>query len=256
VTGAYANGHEEYSYLLAGHDSRFMRWFMLSLALHAAVAGALWLESRLIDAPQLRREKAMMVQPARWGELERPKQWLPRKTPTPELPKPEAVKVTPTPNTPAPKVEKKQTDPKSQANSEQARRDRMAKALEKVKASADDAKYGDPRGLKGAALDNAIAVLGSAYAAQLRDVFRDNWNVPSVIPEAELKQLSCKILLKIDRSGKIVQQKLESGSGNQHFDSSALKAVKTTVQVPLPDDVLRDIVFREGILINFSWLED
>ena len=150
---------------------------------------------------------------------------------------------------------KKEEEEKRKAvKDRKARKDRMKNALRKIK---NDYKSwdGSPDGVKGSLSAEAVQVLGSQYAAELREAFRDNFSVPEVIPDKDYENLKTKILIKIDRSGRIIDNNVTRGSGNSIFDSAALKAVKLTKQVPLPDELLQNLVFKEGIIINFYWKE-
>lgn len=233
-----------HSYFLAEGDRRVVTWLAFSLAAHFAFFAFAWWETQRPREPlQLCRE-AIMVQPVAWAPEERPKHLLPRKDAPLEnmAANADSIKVEPNPAKPE----------KSDAMKRAERRDRMQAALERMRTK-NPAIHGGPNGIRGGISSRALQVLGSVYAARLRDVFKARWAVPSVISENELKSLRCKILVKIDLTGKIIKHKLIEESGNQQFDSSALAAVKLTPEVPLPDEVLQDLVFQEGILINFLW---
>ncbi len=242
---------EPKNYYLQDTDRRWTVFVAVSLVFHILLFSfGYWLQRR-VEPHRMLHRNAIMVQTVRWAPDVREKHWLPRLEPTTtDPPKPEALKVTPNPNNPTPteKAEK----PEDKAQSAKERRAAMRQALEKIR-NRYDSWDGSPTGSKEALSPRAMQVLGSVYAAQLRDVFSSRWVLPSVIPKDELRRLNCKILVKIDRTGKIVHHKLEQGSGNTQFDASAMTAVKRTPVVPLPDEMLRSLVFREGILIHFKW---
>ncbi len=243
------------TYFLADTQNRVVPFLVVSILAHIAFFGFAWWESRRIDDEGLLYKKAIMVQPVRWAPEVRPEHWMPRLEPTaPEAEaKAEPLKLKPNPNTPV-ETKAPEKPEKSSAQKTKERERRMAKALDRVR-NKFNSWDGSPDGVKGAPSSRAVQILGSVYAGQLAELFRANFNVPRVIPEDELKRLTCKILIKIDRSGALVKHQLMEGSGNALFDSSAMRAVKITPRVPLPDDMLKKLVFSQGILINFSWKE-
>ncbi len=243
----------EHSYFLSAQRNRYVPWLLISFLLHVLLFGLAWMETRRMQAPNLVHQTAIMVQPVRWAPEERPEHWLPRVEATPEPAKPEAVKVSPNPETPKKKPDPPKKEPKKEPPKKdpKQRKTAMNKALEKIRNNYNSWD-GSPNGVKGAPSARALQILGSVYAGQLREVFSSHWTVPKVISERDLEHLTCKILVKIDRTGTISGHKLVTSSGNAQFDSSAMRAVKLTPKVPLPDEMLRDVVFNDGILINFS----
>jgi colicin import membrane protein len=245
------------TYVLTDQDNRWVTWIAVSLLLHAAVFGFFWwLSQRPVKPPV--RDHAIMVQPVAWAPQKRPEHWLPRMqaTPEPEAVKPEVVKVTQNANAAIEsEAEKKKREEEEKKRAEKERKDReqrMNAALRKIKNNYKDWD-GDPNGVKGGLSTQALAVLGNAYAIKLSQAFRTNFAVPETIPNEDVEKLKAKILVKIDSRGTIIDHKLMEGSGNAIFDSAALRAVKRTRTVPLPDDELKRIIFKDGILINFSW---
>lgn len=245
------------TYFLGSSNNRWMAWIAVSLFLHLLIFALAYFESRRVDHPDQLYQKAIMVKPVRWAPKERPKNFLPVKDvePVVEAPKPEAIKVAPNDAIKENKKIEKVKEKKPEKTAEQKRKERqlrMQRALKSIKKE-NQRLDGSPDGVRGAHSAEAIRILGSAYAGQLIGLFNSNFTVPEVIPEEEYSKLQCKILVKIDRTGRIIHHHLQQGSGNSQFDSSALKAVKLTEKVPLPDELLQNMVFNEGILINFRW---
>lgn len=231
-------------------QSGFGRFIAYSLLLHIALFGAAYYKSRHVAEVQSLYQSAIMVQQVAWAPKERPKNYLPRLNGQPDLPKPESVKISKNSTPTAPAKDDKLTDPKAAKD----RLKQMARALERMERRSNELD-GSPNGTPGALSSQAINALGSIYAGQLRLVFQENWQVPGVIPKEELKRLACKVQLRIDRQGRILSFEIKEKSGNGLFDSSVQRAVKLTPKVPLPDDMLRELVFTQGILINFFWKE-
>lgn len=249
---------QSHAYVLTAQDTRWVRWVAFSLLAHMGVfLFAWWLSNREPSAPRP-REHAILVQPIAWAPEERPKHWLPRMEATPPPPKvePEQVKIAANPvDKPETEDEKKKREKEEKDREQKERQQREARMQEALRRIKNDYKSwdGSPDGVQGGLSNQALAILGNAYAAKLREAFRANFAVPETIPNEEVDKLRAKILVKIDQSGRIREHKLTEGSGNAIFDSAALRAVQRTPTVPLPDDELKGIVFRDGILINFSW---
>ena len=236
---------------LATRQSGFGRFIAYSLLLHLVLFGAAYYKSRHVAEGQTLYQQAIMVQQVAWAPKERPKNYLPRINGAPDLPKPEAIKISKNPQALAnPAKDDKLSDPKASKD----RLKQMARALERMERKANDLD-GSPNGTPGVLSSQGVAALGSVYAGQLRLVFQENWQVPGVIPKEELKRLACKVQLRIDPSGRILSFEIKERSGNGLFDSSVQRAVKLTPRVPLPDELLRELVFKQGILINFFWKE-
>ncbi len=246
-----ATENHQTSYYLAEDRYDWVPWLVVSLFFHFAIFGAAWSYTRYqhSNTPVIRH--AIMVEPVRWAPEKRKKYWLPVKnTVKAQAVEEEKIKVSKTAEKSqelSPEEEKK----KKKAEAKK-RRQRMARALAKLQQGKTTRIDGSPDGVVGGTSSRTMEILGSAYASQLRDIFRNRWEVPGIIPKAELKRLSCKILVEIDLAGNIVSHSLKSGSGNRMFDSSAMRAVKMTRSVPLPDELIRDVVMKQGILVNFS----
>ncbi|MDO4644124.1 MAG: TonB family protein [Cardiobacteriaceae bacterium] len=97
--------------------------------------------------------------------------------------------------------------------------------------------------------EEAIAALrdfaGNGFSAKVKKF----WHLPRDIPD----NLSVKLFIKMDKQGKVVKATIKQSSGQQSFDTVALKAVKDASPLPLPKhpDAI-DALVSDGIIITFS----
>lgn len=170
-------------------------------------------------------------------------------TPTPPAPepKPAAEKSTPaaSPKPPAQAAAPKDAKPKASELDDIMKRfasaDQVGKA-EPLPGQAD----GDPEG------DAAEAEEGERYLALVQKRLRDNYLLPSTIPEAERIRLSAIVRIHIERSGRLARYEIEKPSGNPQFDA-ALEAAVTRASPfpPPPEHLLR--TFGEGFPVRFRY---
>ncbi|KUJ96207.1 MAG: Protein TolA [Desulfonauticus sp. 38_4375] len=66
------------------------------------------------------------------------------------------------------------------------------------------------------------------------------------------KLLICFISIKINERGEILEYHLKKSSGDEVYDSLALRAILDTKVLPLPPPGIREKILREGIEIEFN----
>ncbi len=253
MTADQLDNDNGYGYFLSRQKNDWYIWIVASLILHMGVFSLTWIYTRLQlwDTPVIRH--AIMVEPVAWAPEERPKHWLPVKN-TVKRGKleEEKIKVTRETEKAATPDPKKEEEKLREDDAAKKRREAMEKALAKIAKGQATRLDGRPDGVVGAPSSRSMGILSNAYAMLLRELFRKQWEVPGIIPAEELKRLSCRILIRIDMAGNVISQNVEESSGNRMFDSSAMRAVKMTRTVPLPDDMIKDVVMKQGILVNFT----
>ncbi len=87
----------------------------------------------------------------------------------------------------------------------------------------------------------------AVYISLVGERIKDNWRFPAIGPDPGL---SARVRIEIDDQGRIVGQEIIESSGRENFDSSVLRAVEETRELPEPPG--KDI---QVIVINFN-LED
>jgi colicin import membrane protein len=87
----------------------------------------------------------------------------------------------------------------------------------------------------------------AVYISLVGERIKDNWRFPAIGPDPGL---AARVRIEIDDKGRIVGQEVIESSGRENFDSSVLRAVEETRELPEPPGKeIREIV------INFN-LED
>ena len=225
----------------------------VSLVMHILVFGLAYVIAGSTSAADVQLLEATQVVLVRKG-IERPKDWLPEKETAPPTAKPDTQKVNVSNNaTPIATDTQPRPPEPSPLDDDQIRQRRMADVLNRIRREAGrQSQYGSPDGIEGGLSSQAIAILGNRWAGQLSALVRSRWSVPSVIPEAELARLQVKVFIRIDRTGRVLSHSLQQSSGNQLFDSSVVRAIRSVSTVPIPPDELMSMVVHDGFVFVFK----
>ena len=121
--------------------------------------------------------------------------------------------------------------------------DAFAKASAKPE-ELEGAADGDPFG------DSATQE-GERYYGALRAQVRRSYDVSRTISEQERLHLRAEVVIRIGRSGSLLDATLARASGNDLFDSAVLAAVKRASPFSPPPDHLRQDLEADGILLEF-----
>ncbi|SIN88339.1 cell envelope integrity protein TolA [Halodesulfovibrio marinisediminis] len=202
------------------------------------------------------------AKPVSVKKKEQPKKAVTKKK---KPPKKEAVKKANTKEKPQKKKAKKKTPPKptpeellqkALASSKAAvKKDNQKKAhdLEKELAALqkavakEDAKKAE-QGIEGTPQDGVVGSIEDLYALTVMDAIRPNWRYPKL---ATRTTLVAQVRIMISNSGEILDAKLLNSSGRPDFDSSTLRAIADTEQLPTPPNP--DL---NEITLNFNSQED
>jgi TonB family protein len=185
---------------------------------------------------------------------ESPPEVVPIPVETPSLPKlkePEPVR-----RPPPEKVETPEAPKEKDKQPEAAPKDPVKEALDKARSSSQPlpevkvkpnavaqalAVARKQRGSGGGGEGEAGGGIGDAYAAQIVMAVQPNW---SWTAQAQ-GNLSVELYLKLDAAGRVLNVRVEKGSGNSIFDSSAVSAVRVTqVLPPPPSPAYRELIVR------------
>jgi TonB family protein len=121
--------------------------------------------------------------------------------------------------------------------------DRASKAAEPEEL--EGAEDGDPNG-------DAARAEGERYWGILTAQVRRHYDVSQTIPEQERIRLRARVVLKISRTGEVLQANLSQSSGNALFDNAVLSAVKKASPFSPPPEAVRDLLQRDGVQMEFS----
>jgi TonB family protein len=245
--------------MLIARPSRLGMFLGVSVAGHGLLLALGILYSLLTAVPKLDPNvpviKATLV---RQGKP-RDQKLLPRKEEPP--PPPKEVKAPPAPASEAPKPPDKPAvavpsvkpapapAPQKGDKAGDDRRKRLFGAFDKTSKKVPEeelegAEDGDANG------DAAIAE-GERYYALLSSQIRRNYNVADTIPETERMHLKAQVLLRLGRTGEVLETRLTSTSGNDLFDAAVLAAVKKASPFSPPPDHLRDALQKQGVVLEF-----
>lgn len=195
------------------------------------------------DAPEVTPGKELQTPPPKPEPKPEPTPPPPETKPVPvPTPEPKPVPQAPPQQATAPKTA--ETAPKSNLDDIMKRfaaADRRGKA-EDLPGQLD----GDPEG------DAEQAAEGERYLALLQKRLRDNYVLPSTIPEAERVRLQALVRITIEKNGRISNFRIEKGSGNPQYDAALNSAVqKSSPLPPPPEHLLR--TYREGFPVRFRY---
>lgn len=93
---------------------------------------------------------------------------------------------------------------------------------------------------------------GERYFGLLNSVVRREYNVSDLIDEAERRRLKAEVALRIGLGGELLEVELTKPSGNLHFDSAVMGAVKKAAPFSPPPEHLRDSLKKAGVAISFT----
>lgn len=195
--------------------------------------------------PELKKEEAKPISPKKEKKEE------PRKEPVKEKPaeKPKPEPVQPKKPTSEDILAEALRSAKQEAESKGSSRDVLARELAALQARSGNGGTGAGTGAgpggPGAGVGGATLV--QVYAAIVEKTVKQNWRYPAVGMD---QNLVAQVELRIDPQGRIIGSDLVKSSGRADFDSSALRAVRETEQLPPPPQENLRI-----IRINFNLLE-
>jgi len=91
------------------------------------------------------------------------------------------------------------------------------------------------------------------YLGKLYTYFRRGWQVPTLIPDDELEQLTCVIELSVTEDGRVGDYEVTRPSGNEAFDDSVRRRVDQAKGAALPDppESVAKQVLGETISLRF-----
>lgn len=88
----------------------------------------------------------------------------------------------------------------------------------------------------------------SSYIEKLPVLIRPFWKLPSYLMNKDLK---CRVQIFINESGRLIKAKIFESSGNEEYDSRALKAVKQAQPFPSMSENIKGVGVNGSILLGF-----
>jgi TonB family protein len=229
----------------------------MSIVVHAAlVAGAIFLHKKAAAEGEPTLRNIVEARLVRLG-TELPKNALPQLIAAPAPPPPDpGIKLTTNESakTEPPKKEKEKKEERKRPRQEErnAEQDLLSR-LKYDTAAADSSlsrgsrggkgKYGgsanvghpegDPDGEVTSAKDK---IEGSLWAAKIRRALYSAWAIPTVISDADLRNLSLTVEIKIDEQGNILSWKVRGSTRNPLFDGSVKLVFSKVTTLPPPTE--------------------
>jgi colicin import membrane protein len=259
-----------------GHKDRFWPAVLASIAVHGAAIG---LAVRATSLPTIELEQTpIQARLVRLGE-KKPESYLPQKetpppppapaepappaptppppteppNPPPAAPAPDAMPPPPADATataqpkPGPTRPARPSSTKNPANGGGA--SSIDALLAKASKDVQREKWGDPNGDPQG--DSEEGTEGDKYDALVRRAIRNNYRVPSTIPERERIFLEANVRIWVEPDGTVSNWKIEKPSGNPVFDQALLRAVGDA-RLPPPPAELRSAYQNRGRLLKFN----
>lgn len=141
----------------------------------------------------------------------------------------------------------KEAQAKAKAAEEKAKLDAIsAPALEL--SSYDGNAQAQSGAANSAAIQQARDLAFSAFTTAVQEKVWGRWVMPLNVPDG----LSAKVVISLDRNGKVLKARVSAKSGNPLYDASVLDAVKKASPLPMPKDSrLLDMIVEEGVEFRF-----
>ena len=137
-------------------------------------------------------------------------------------------------------------------NKKKSKKDRMKSALDRIK-SLEKIKEGEQ--IKGNKVMRGSSAKGEAtnsvettYFDVVLDKIRNEWELPQWLKD---KNLSAKVLIKIDRRGMITKTQFIKSSGNEQFDSAVRRTLQASSPFAAPPLSILADVSQDGIVFGF-----
>ena len=110
---------------------------------------------------------------------------------------------------------------------------------------------GDPEGIVEGTKASGDEV--EIYVGKLYSYFRKGWQVPTRIPDEELRKLACVIELSITKDGRVGDFEVKRKSGNEAFDESVRRRLEQAegAELPEPPESVANRVLGETISLRF-----
>lgn len=151
------------------------------------------------------------------------------------------------------KIETKPTEKGDYSlNKKKSKKDRMKSALDRIKAL-EKIKEGEQ--IKGNKIAKGSSAKGEAtnsvettYVDVVLDKIRAEWELPQWLKD---KNLSAKVLIKIDRRGMITHTQFIKSSGNEQFDAAVKRTLQASVPFPVPPTSILANMSQDGIMFGF-----
>lgn len=135
-------------------------------------------------------------------------------------------------------------------------KDRLKNALDRIK-SLEKIKEGEQ--IKGNQVKKGSSSKGivtesveTTYYDVLHDKIVNEWELPQWLKD---KNLSAKVLIKIDRRGMITQTHFIKSSGNEQFDAAVKRTLQASVPFPAPPTSILATVSQDGVVFGFPIAE-
>ncbi|MFO0722950.1 MAG: TonB C-terminal domain-containing protein [Myxococcota bacterium] len=227
---------------------RTMRGFTVavtaSLVFHGA--GVAWAVIAAKPRPAQKIESAIPVQLVKLGKKRDPK-LLPRLVAEEPPAPPDAVKLDtgkkPNETPPKPKDKRETADGKLSDAAKRLLDNRLDRSLEKI------APEGDPEGdAHGTTTD--VTNAASGYARDVLRVLQAGYRPPETIPASERPSLKTRVVLFIERNGKISRHEILEPHRNEAF-MNAVENLLRSATLPPPPAALADQLAESGIEVVF-----
>jgi colicin import membrane protein len=218
-----------------------------SLAFHAALILVFTLKVAFFSSDIPKYEPAIRVDLLGLPDKRNPDQPLvaPSPTPAPEVKAP-------------PKPEKKAETKPSVTQNAALNKLKSLSAIEKLKNLKEEKPVAEAKPPAEVVKGNVIAVGSSLkgltklefdqYIGSLDARVKSNWS----LPEWMLTQgLQAEVLVKIDKSGEVIERRLIKKSGNTEFDEHVMAAIEKSNPFPVPPEKFLDLVGIRGITFAF-----
>jgi colicin import membrane protein len=232
-----------------GRSDRMWPAVIVSIIAHVLVVA--WAVVRRPPPPIDLAQKPIMAKLVRLGE-KRPEEFLPRKDaapppPAPPAPAPAPV-AAPTPAKPAAPAPKAPPRPAAPSAAGKAGGASLSSILSKVQKQVEDTRWGDPSGDPRGSSDSGTE--GDRYLALVQAALADAYVLPSTLSERERMYLKATVVLFIEPSGKVLDFRFETRSGNAAYDAALERAIRAA-RLPPPPPEMREQFRRGGFGVNF-----
>lgn len=100
--------------------------------------------------------------------------------------------------------------------------------------------------------EDYLAKIGDEYKTKIFRILKNNWEVPTLIPEEERLSLHAILIVHIEPSGEIKKVWFEKHSGNPVFDFAIENVIRNNAPFPPTPKELAKSYEKNGIGVPFT----
>lgn len=230
-------------------EVQFKRMIITSLIFHGSIVLVFTIQTLVFPTENIEYQPAVRVDLVA----------LPDKRKEPEVveaPAPEKIEIPPETKPEPKKMEKPAKVDTAKSKADAFRKLKNMQAMDNLKKvkEAEAEKKAEPQTFKGNVISPGTALRGldklqyDEFIAAMQSHVYKNWNLPEWIKRLNLRAVA---VVKIDKSGYVIEKVLVQPSGNTEFDRLVIETIGASSPLPAPPEKMQALVSIDGVKLGF-----